>query len=557
MKHYYFFLLAALAASGVTATAQTEIAQADTREQLLKQSVKLQFKIASKQQVQRFASYKAGTDTSIISEQPAGSYKIYSRTGSAVYSDWGGLYAMDQSSFVAEMVTGSNGKVWLRNILTMVNNDNWVTGTLSTDGKKLTIDPDQYIAYDQYAQSYMQLKHAKLNMVVNGTDTTYTYVPDGKPITYTVTDTAIVLDNAATTGEGLAAFYAGGDSNGKWANFTDVNTVMRPKDVTIVTPPAGLTTERYSVVSTRPYSDGVNTKDVNWVNVGTSGNQLYISGLSSSLPADTWVVGNIAPDKKTVTFPYGQVMAVKHAYLYYIMAADTTVASSPWGDYTSYKLGGELSLDYNDATRQLSTPRVLVINTNLGQFLSTDTRLIEPVMSPFTAVAATPHTPVIVNVGDFWQQEGDYSLAFTVSPFAEDSTILDPNHLYFRIYLDSTLFTFTSAAYPTLSQDLTEIPINFIDNDWFKVSENMHFTYIQQNGFSRMGVQLVYNDGSNEKASDIAWWQMPNTAVTSVTAHKATKPSGIYDLTGRRYPSTVDLQPGFYIINGEKKMIVK
>ena len=69
MKHYYFFLLAALAASGVTATAQTEIAQADTREQLLKQSVKLQFKIASKQQVQRFASYKAGADTSIINEQ--------------------------------------------------------------------------------------------------------------------------------------------------------------------------------------------------------------------------------------------------------------------------------------------------------------------------------------------------------------------------------------------------------------------------------------------------------------------------------------------------------
>lgn len=76
MKHYYFFLLAALAASGVTATAQTEIAQAYTREQLLKQSVKLQFKIASKQQVQRFGSYKAGADTSIISEQPAGSYKI-------------------------------------------------------------------------------------------------------------------------------------------------------------------------------------------------------------------------------------------------------------------------------------------------------------------------------------------------------------------------------------------------------------------------------------------------------------------------------------------------
>ena len=181
MKHYYFFLLAALVASGVTATAQTEIAQADTREQLLKQSVKLPFKIASKQQVQRFASYKAGADTSIISEQPAGSYKIYSRTGSAVYSDWGGLYAMDQSSFVAEMVTGSNGKVWLRNILTMVNNDNWVTGTLSTDGKKLTIDPDQYIAYDQYAQSYMQLKHAKLNMVVNGTDTTYTKCPTANP----------------------------------------------------------------------------------------------------------------------------------------------------------------------------------------------------------------------------------------------------------------------------------------------------------------------------------------------------------------------------------------
>lgn len=557
MKHFYIFLLAAIAASGVTATAQPAIAQADTREQLLKQSAKLPYKTASHQQLQRFASYKAGADTSIITEQPAGSYKIYSRTGSAVYADWDGLYAMDQSGFVGEMVTAGNGQVWLRNILTMVNRDTWVKGSLSSDGKKLTVDPDQYIAYDQYTQSYLQIKHAKLNMTVNGTDTTYTYVPDGKPITYTVTDSTIALDNAATASEGLAAFYAGGSNDGQWANFTDVMTVMRPKDVTIVTPPAGLTTERYSVVSTRAYSDGVNNKDVKWVNVGTTGNQLYISGLSSSLPADTWAVGNLSADKKTVTFPYGQVMGVKHAYLYYIMAADTTVASSPWGNYTSYKLAGELTLDYDAATRQLSTPRVLAINTNLGQYLSTDTRLIAPVLSPFTAKAATPRTPLIVNVGDFWQQEGDYSLAFTLSPFAADSTILDPDHTYYRVYLDSTLFTFTSSAYPTLSADRTEIPIDFSDNDWFKVSDNMRFTYIQRNGFARMGVQLVYIDGSNEKASDIAWWEMPNTAVTSVMAHNTPKPSGIYDLTGRRYSSTQDLQPGFYIINGEKRLIVK
>ncbi len=557
MKHLYFFLMAAIAASGITATAQAEMAKADSREQLLKQSVKLHYKTTSKQQVQRFASYKAGTDTTIITEQPAGSYKIYSRTGSAVYADWSGLYAMDQSGFVGEMVTGGNGQVWLRNILTMVNQETWVKGTMSSDGKKLTIDPDQYIAYDQSTQSYLQIKHAKLNMVVNGTDTTYTYVPDGKAITYTVTDSTIALDNAATAGEGLAAFYAGGDYNGQWANFTDIMTVMRPKDVTIVTAPAGLTTERYSVVSTRAYSDGVNNKDVKWVNVGTTGNQLYISGLSSSLPAGTWAVGNLSADKKTVTFPYGQVMGVKHAYLYYIMAADTTVVSSPWGSYTTYKLGGELTLDYNAATRELSTPRVLVINTNLGKYLSTDTRLIAPVLSPFTAKAATPRTPVIVNVGDYWQQEGDYSIAFTVSPFAQDSTILDPDHTYYRVYLDSTLFTFTSSAYPTLSADLTEIPINFADNDWFRVSENMRFTFIQRNGFSRLGVQLVYIDGSNEKASDIAWWEMPNTAVTAVTTHNQAKPSGIYDLTGRRYTSTQDLQPGFYIINGEKRLIVK
>lgn len=111
------------------------------------------------------------------------------------------------------------------------------------------------------------------------------------------------------------------------------------------------------------------------------------------------------------------------------------MASSPWGNYTSYKLGGELTLNYNAATRELSTPRVLVINTNLGAYLSTDTRLIAPVLSPFTAKAATPRT--------------------------------------------------------------------------------------------------------------------------AVTTHNQAKPSGIYDLTGRRYSSTQDLQPGFYIINGEKRLIVK
>ncbi len=557
MKHFYL-LMAALAVSGITASAQpAQMAQVDSRAQLLEQSTRLPYRAASSKQVQRFDSFKAAADTTIITEQSAGDYKIYTRAGSAVYSDWGGLYAMDQSGFVEEMVKDANGNVWMRNILTMVNNDSWVKGKLSADGKTITIDPDQYIAFDQTTQSYLQLKHAKLTMVVDSTDTTYTYVPDGKAITYTVTDTAIVLDNAASVGEGLAVFYAGGSDNGKWANFTDIQTVLKQKDITITKAPEGLATERYAVVSTRSYSDGVNDKDVKWVNVGVTGNQVYISGLSNNLPQDTWVVGNFNDDKTAITFPYGQAMGVRTGYLYYIMAGDTTLVSSPWGSYTSYTLGGELTLNYNATTRVMSTPRVLIINTNLGQYLSTDARLIAPVMSPFTAKAATPRTPLINNVSDFWQQEGDYGLTFTTSPFATDSTILDPDQLYYRVYLDSTVFTFKSSAYQTLSADMDEVPINFTDNDWFRNSENMHFTYIQQNGFARMGVQLVYKGGNAENASEIAWWEMPNTGVTTVTITPAAKRSGIYDLMGRRYTSTQGLQPGLYIINGQKKLIVK
>ena len=45
------------------------------------------------------------------------------------------------------------------------------------------------------------------------------------------------------------------------------------------------------------------------------------------------------------------------------------------------------------------------------------------------------------------------------------------------------------------------------------------------------------------------------TTVESIAAHQQNTSKTIYDLQGRRLPSTINLQPGLYVINGKKTMI--
>lgn len=457
-----------------------------------------------------------------------------------------------QNGYVVEMLITPDDSVRVRNVLTLLNNDQWVKGKLSENGTKLTLDTAQVVGFDDWDYVDLKLYRSQLaQQTVDGT-TEYTYIPTQDPITFTITEDSIILDNSSDLSMGIGAFYADGSNKGEWAGYTDVQTHLGHTEFNLVTPPEGTDTLKYVLLSEKEYSDELNTKDIKFVTVGYNDNKVYIKGVSELLP-DAWVYGNIDENEGEVTFPKDQVLGASYGNFFYILAGDTSITTSIYGPTLTYSLDGELVMDYNKEDKTLWFSKTLIINGNPGDYLNADVKYITPQLFAYTNTPATPNMPYLKSVMDYWKNYQIYYVAFVVSVFSTDSTILDESKLYYRIYLDDSPLTFSKEIYTSLAEDAQEIPIRYDDNVDFNINDNTVGVYIRQTGFSKLGVQLVYKDGDIVKEGEIAWKDVP-TGISTVSKNSTEHPT-IYDLQGRRYSSKDTLQPGMYIVNGKKVVI--
>ena len=432
----------------------------------------------------------------IISEQPEGKQVFYSRSGSAYYYSYFGVLSTEFSGAVGNVVFGDNNEVYIKNIISQASTNAWVKGTIS--GSTITIQlPQSVLYYDDYGYG---LEVSKL--VYDAAE--QWYVKDA--------DQTLKLNYDAATGK--ISMKSGDmvgltyDDDSSWSGYSDWNMVLEAVTDELVEAPAGLQTETYSLAADG-YAGSL-------VQIGFSGNDVYVQGLDPNLP-DNWVKGTI--DGNKAIFKSGQYIGADEVagYHQYLLSSTSEEAYDEYWDeyYTVYALSdADIVFDYDAATKSFSNSTSFLINAGTKE-VNYYAAFDKARMAPFTEVAATPADPVISQlyeggIGYYNSGYGWGYLAFNLNTSDVDGNYILPEKLSYQLYtkvngeVKPLALSWWDYQYQQ-EETLTELPYGYSDGWDIYANGAEQSVYYYVIGPEAYGVQAIYRGAGEERRSEIAW----------------------------------------------------
>ena len=439
------------------------------------------------------ATRRANRALDIISEQPAGQKKVYSRSGKAYYPFWSYVFSTTVEGAVGSVVFGDNNEVYFKNLISQAKTNTWVKGTLS--GSTITLQlPQMVLFYDDYGYG---LEVSKLTF------------DQAEGWYVKAANQTLTLNYDATTGRITCNDVIGltYDNDESWSGYADFDIVFEKVTDTLVEAPEGLQTTTYAL-SAEGYSGSL-------VQVGFSGNDVYVQGIDKNLP-ETWVKGTVEGDK--VVFKNGQYIGADEVAGYHQYLISATAEEKYDADYdeyyTEYTLSdGDITFNYDAATKTLSESSTFLINAgkNVANYLNA---FSNAKLATFTEVAATPATPVI---SELYEGGWDYynsgygwgSFAFDLPTLDTDGNYIMPEKLSYQLYTkvngEVKPMTISPEDFTYLEETMTEIPYGFQDGWDIYANGTTQTVYYHVVGPEAYGVQAIYRGAGEERRSEIAW----------------------------------------------------
>ena len=264
----------------------------------------------------------------VIEQQPAGELKMYMRTGGIVKEVEKGYevpegvspyeLVYEQQEGALSIVYAPENKVYIQRPVSWSYYDGWIEGTLSEDGKTITVPMGQYIAYAKSLEMAVQVAMFTYVDSLNS----YVYDPSVEELTYTINDDGTVTQNGTNEKHILGTMNrVFGDVfqylDYEWLQSGDYLSVYIPAEEQPLTPPVNLATEDYYL--TTAINDGMDWDPYSAVvAIGFDGNDVWLRGISQYLPG-AWIKG--VRDGNKVTFPNPQLLG-SYEYLLYFKSAD-------------------------------------------------------------------------------------------------------------------------------------------------------------------------------------------------------------------------------------------
>ena len=413
--------------------------------------------------------------------------------------------------------------------------DAWIKGTLNEDRTQVTF-PSQYYGnlsgYDLYFYpvSPVDGEYVLIDAVFNYDERSDVFVLDQEQVCY-------ILENAHPDQLG-------------WYYMYDSEMSITTDDYTVVVPD-GLETQPYMLTGVYMgyYEDSDQWFEgdplMGMAQVGIDGDDIYVQGLCSYLPT-AWVKGHREGD--SYVFDNGQyfgpfVLAGEVYPLYFMGCAPETEDAEPFtltldpetGALVAHQWYGICADDVNVSWYDL-----------LGNVA----------LTPVVDEPAVPETPTVL----YFEYYPDDELGFLVLdiPVTDvDGKPLLTDQLGYRLFTDygegAEPYVFWADIYG-FEQDETIIPYNFNDDMNILMGGQLVVVYFIGEDAKRIGVQSVYFGGNEMNESEIGWYDLTMTGVTSVAADD-NRPVEYYDLMGRRVDAS-KLTPGIYVTSDGCKICI-
>lgn len=449
----------------------------------------------------------------VIIEQPAGTYynMVYDCSYFG-YSWLGGQYSGTYSEALGEVVEGTDGCLYIHNLLTEMPTEEgyWVKA------EKVAGEADTYVIHEQpiYVENYYGELYTYSIMKVVYNSIEGEMVPaKNTDIKITWKDGKLRTASEFNDPSSLATTISAYDDSDYWSGAMNWNITMTPQtEVAITELPVGVEAKEMVMKYISGYQevesedDGSTLSpvvDAQKVKIAVSGSDIYLQYYTS---IDSWIRGTISGNK--ATFANRQYLGPDRSYgqQAYFVAGDA-----------EDNFPENVVFDYDPATNKLSNSK-LYIYANGGKtklyYLSV---YEDPEIFQFVETAATPQPVDELSISgyNYMPSYGYGFVDFSISKFDASGNYLDPDKLYYKVYVgddeDNTVFTFTPEEYASLNGPVTEIPFSYHDGDFWCSGESHELT-IYFNLAKNIGFQVVYKGGGEERASEITWYWKNNGA---------------------------------------------
>ena len=502
--------------------------------------------------------------TDIISQAPEGETKYYNESYEG-WVFWGQEYGLQYMSGTTtnKIVWCSNGEVYIQNPVANYSTGTFAKGTYA-DGK-ITVELPQCIG--SYYDTDGNMKDMYLNKLeeVEQDGEKYYMIcyPEDNYLEYDVDDAGNVklnLGNSAdydvTTGNNPKYLVGVTYSNEPhalqvWSGYGDTFETWNIIDNgEPVTPPADAVMQEWAF-------ETLGKKSI--VQVAVDGNDIYVDGFTSYMKG-YWFKGTMEDGK--ITFSTNQYMGKNEwDQFYYFMAARIFVdETSEWNQYEPID---KVTLVYNPETGMYTAQEDETFIVSMSNEYISATAIAEnPSMWQQTPemFKAKPLNPSLTNC---LNNPGISTLEWDIPNENEKGAILSGNKMYYNLYVDGELYTFTPEEYPLFTEPTTDVPYEASNYYDIYVYNTSHTIYLKKDIAETVALQSFYVDEDGTKyASDLVTENVLGTGIGKVEGGKQAVSTEYFNLSGVK---TTRPAAGMYIMKTKyndgtssvKKVLVK
>ena len=417
------------------------------------------------------------------------------------YTENNGFY--EQSLTNGKVMVRRNGSTYYFNGLTPGGNrsykgapESWLVG--EQDGNEIVIKAGQVLVENQSKKLYLEIVHADA---------------DGNVTSYENEARLTIGDNGELTAaaDDIFAIYEHADNEedrGFFGFFYKLE--LKPMgELVRFSFPKGVTPQTYVLSGYDMYE----AKQSRFVKVAFNDGKFYISGLASKSPDEVYegtYEGSVAK------IPAFQI--VKDADLFYYRIVPTAVDKDFNYEFL-YNFTFNMSADRHELTLAPDGTYLCETAYDLQSFAST----LSNVSIKYYAGdrAAKPATPVI----NEWDSYND-ALSFEIPTEDVNGEYINPDNLAYRFYTDGQLYTFSTADYERIENDMTEIPFGYTDNFDIVNNGTQKIVYFHNLDAKKLYVESVYTVDGRSTVSDRAMYDFDPTGISTSTA--ALQPTEVY-----------------------------
>lgn len=488
---------------------------------------------------------------------------MYRSSSSWVKKGWIGTEPGRYDGLVSKVVVGEDGCLYVYNPVSGFDSKSWLKLDPLSAGKyraKLpqVIFKDNNGGDDDDEGANTERKFLLNRMIIKDNNQYEVVSKDNNFMDFSWDGQTLKMLGVGNKNEILGIVY----DNGSWENrYGDWDVTIESFENTPVTPPANAKTVQYTLSSKEETSPRV-------IDAAIDGNDIYLKGISkTSKLANVWV--KLTQNGNTAEMLTNQYLGTTVRTDFVRFSNDASVYHTYAAAYSDAStLASKLTFSVNAETGVLTCNNVLKIVFGKRSTENASVDGMETfeslVLIPFVKKAAKPAAPTLhyrSAVDSYDYSLTTITLAFYVRNVDESGNYLDPNNMYYNVYINDNPqpFKFLKSQYYYLEKDMVDIPFNYQDkrNEDFKVSDDQRILHFYDAHIKKLTVVMVYEQDGKKYQSE----PMSTNVVTSGIDKVATDNKvvvGYYAVDGSKRQQ---LEKGVNVVKysdgSSKKIIVK